>query len=387
MSEEARLLPADAVSAGWAVGIDGDTVVVGAPGVNVSGGQGPGSAAVYVRSGHTWTPQARLVPTDGAAGDQFGLSVAVSGDTVLVGAPVLGHVYAFEREGGAWTQRALIRPSQPAPQFGTAVALQGDTAIVGAIGDGTNGVNAGAVYAYVRTDGTWVQQGQLLGIGSGPGYRVGWSVALSGDTAVVGALAGERENGAAYVFTRTGAAWAQQVELLPAPAHPNGGAEFGYSVAISGDTIVVGALTNDTGLNGGSAYVFRRTGTGWTQQARLRPPQPIGQAGLGYAVAVSGDTLVVGAGISVSALYVFDGASGEWLQQTRLSPYAERLVGGTGRAIALSGDTIVAGAFTEGSAYVYRCWLSHQAGAQPGGGHRGARDVPSLHRPRHRPRR
>ena len=123
---------------------------------------------------------------------------------------------------------------------------------------------------------------------------------------------------------------------------------------------MVGALTNDTGLNGGSAYVFRRTGTGWTQQARLRPPQPIGQAGVGVrGPAVSGDTLVVGAGISVSALYVFDGASGEWLQQTRLSPYAERLVG-YGRAIALSGDTIVAGAFTEGSAYVYR------AGVPPG---------------------
>ena len=191
---------------------------------------------------------------------------------------------------------------------------------------------------------------------------------------------------------RTDGTWAQQAELLPTPRQ-SGTDEYGISVAISGDTIVVGGLADDKGLNQGSAYVFRRSGADWTQQARLLGPRS--QGGFGYSVAISGDTLVGGSGISEHAVYVFDGASGAWVLRGRLGPSAEGGLG-FGRSLALSGDTLVTGAWTlppwnESTpvigAYVFSVGRLTSLALNPPAAAIAPGGVPGLHRPRHRPRR
>jgi hypothetical protein len=321
-----------------------------------------GAAYVFVREGTNWTQQAYLKASNTGAQDRFGTSVSVSGDTIVVGgssedsnatgvdgdqsddsAQEAGAAYVFVREGTTWTQQAYLKASNTGTGdgFGGSVAISGDTIVVGAGGESSNaiGVNgdqsnnraglSGAAYVFVREGATWVQQAYLKASNTGAEDSFGVSVAISGETVVVGASSessnatgvnGDQENnkawisGAAYVFAREGANWTQQAYLKAS----NTGAEdyFGYSVSVSGDTVVVGAPEDDsnaTGVNGnqannsaagaGAAFVFVREGTNWTQHAYLkasntggpsRPDRPNGDQ-FGYSVAVSGDTVAIGA--------------------------------------------------------------------------------------------
>jgi len=178
--------------------------------------------------------------------------------------------------GGQWPQRDHLFADDAAVHdlFGRSVATSGDTIVVGAALDSTAaGTRAGSAYVFTRTGGTWSQQGHLFADDAAAGDEFGDSVAISGDTIVVGAYgdvnaAGDIA-GSAYVFTRTGTTWSQQDHLFADDAAA--GDNFGYSVAIDGDTIVVGAYSDDTaaGADAGSAYVFTRTGSTWSQQDHL----------------------------------------------------------------------------------------------------------------------
>jgi hypothetical protein len=350
---------------GLSVAISGDTIVVGAWGeassaTGVNGNQSDngasyaGAAYVFVRSGATWSQQAYLKASNTGADDYFGYAVAVSGDTVIVGAmgessgatgvngnqadnsaPSAGSAYVFVRSAGAWTQQAYLKASNTGAEdfFAWSVALSGDTAVIGAWGEDSNasGVNgnqtdnsapsSGAAYVFIRNGTTWTQQAYLKASNTGASDRFGWSVALSGETVVVGAdgeassatgINGSQSNnnagqsGAAYVFVRNGTTWTQQAYLKAS----NTGAEdrFGYSVSVSADAIAVGSYKEDsnaTGSNGnqsdnsaidsGAAYVFARSGITWTQQAYLKPSNTGANDYFGSAVAVAGDTVVVGA--------------------------------------------------------------------------------------------
>jgi hypothetical protein len=353
---------------GHSVAVSGDTVVVGAPvedsnATGVNGNQADnsayqsGAAYVFVRSGTTWTQQAYLKASNTEWNDNFGYSVAVSGDTVVVGAlnedsssrqingnqgsnaaTDSGAAYVFVRSGTIWTQQAYLKASNTGTDdyFGYSVAISGDTVVVGAIDEDSNatGVNgnqadnsagtSGAAYVFVRSGTTWTQQAYLKASNTEERDFFGASVAVSGDTVVIGAIVedsnatgvnGSQANdilgrefnaGAAYVFVRSGINWTQQAYLKAS----NTGATdiFGYAVAVSGDTIVVGAIgedSNATGINvnqannsagdSGAAYVFVRSGTTWTQQAYLKASNTGGSDNFGRSVAVSGDTVVVGA--------------------------------------------------------------------------------------------
>ncbi|MBK8039496.1 MAG: choice-of-anchor D domain-containing protein [Verrucomicrobiaceae bacterium] len=310
---------------GHSVAVSGETVVVGAYGedsnaTGVNGNQADNSASsagaayVFTRSGTTWTQQAYLKASNTGANDQFGQSVAASGDTVVVGAngeasnaagvngnqadnsaSNAGSVYVFTRSGTAWTQQAYLKASNTGTNdgFGWSVAVSQNTVVVGAYGDdsnatGINGVgannsasNAGAAYVFTRTGTTWTQQAYLKASNTDANDLFGWSVAVSGDTVLVGAseedsnatgVNGNQANttneaGAAYVFTRSGSTWTQQSYLKASNTDAND--RFGTSVAVSGDTMVVGAwveASNATGVNGdgssnstpfaGAAYIF-----------------------------------------------------------------------------------------------------------------------------------
>jgi hypothetical protein len=356
---------------GRSVALNGDTLAVGtsdedscADGINGdqadNGCVNSGAVYVFTRTGTTWSQQAYIKASNSEFADFFGSSVALSGDTLAVGAgssaigggeascadgingdqtdngcTQSGAVYVFTRTAGVWTQQAYVKASNSGAvdRFGGSVALSGDTLAVGAgdedsCADGIGGDQAdngcpgsGAVYVFTRTAGVWTQQAYVKASNSESGDVFGWSVALSGDTLAVGAsdeascadgINGDQadngcpQSGAGYVFTRAGTTWTQQAYVKASNSEAVD--RFGGSVALSGDTLAVGALGEgscatgiggnqaDNGcVNSGAVYVFTRTGSTWNQQAYVKASNTEVGDGFGFSVALSGDTLAVGA--------------------------------------------------------------------------------------------
>ena len=337
---------------GISVAVDGDTVVVGAPG-NDGAGADSGSVYVFVKPTGGWatsTETAKLTASDGAALDYFGYSVAVDGDTVLVGAyqdddeendsEDSGSAYIFTKpnSSGSWadwdpmedTETAKLTASDGADDdwFGVSVALDGNTAVIGASGDDDKGIDSGSVYVFVKPSGAWADGNETDKLTADDGEaqdNFGYSVAVDVDTVevsgaevevatvVVGAYQHDPidphsdpdsplyllDAGAAYVFTRdSGGVWDGGEKLTA----DDGDAldYFGYSVAVDVDTVVVGAYgDDDNGSASGSAYVFTRDSNGeWSQKKKLTDED--GEAGdwFGYSVAVdtAAHTALVGAG-------------------------------------------------------------------------------------------
>jgi hypothetical protein len=257
------------------VALDGDTAVIGAYRSDDSGTTWNGAAYVFTRIGGIWAEQAKLLASDKAYRDYFGTSVALDGDTAVIGASLSddsgttdnGAAYVFTRAGGIWTEQAKLLASDKAREdyFGYSVALDGDTAVIGATGVyGGTGPHSdentnGAAYVFTRVDGIWTEQAKLLASDKA-GDAFGRSVALDGDTAVIGAFlsddSGTTGNGAAYAFTRIGGIWTEQAKLLASDKAD--GDEFGSSVALDGDTAVIGASRSDDSgtINNGGAYAF-----------------------------------------------------------------------------------------------------------------------------------
>jgi len=425
---------------GLAVAIDGDTLVVGAPledsaAVGVGGSQASNAASdsgavyVFVRHGLDWVPQAYLKAANTDAGDGFGFSVAIDGDVIVVGAyqedsaatlvdgdanddsaPDAGAAYVFVRNGSTWSQQAYLKAdnAQGGDEFGWSVGVSGDTVVVGARressaatgvdGDGSNnGAQwAGAVYVFVEDAGLWSQQAYLKASNAQLLDDFGGSVAIDGDTLVVGARFEDsiasvvngnqtadvlNNPGAAYVFVRTAGVWSQEAYLKA--SNPTSTDWFGFSVDVSGDTVVVGAIgegSASSGVNGvqsdnslqsaGAAYVFVRTAGVWSQEAYVKSSAPDLADGFGAPVAVSGDRLVVGAvfedGASLGiggddtndgatdsgAAYVFDRSGTTWSQTAYVKAVNTGSTDEFGGAVALSGRTLVCGAIREDSAAV-----------------------------------
>ncbi len=359
---------------GFSVAISGETVVVGALFDDGAAGLQQGSAYVFARSGGVWTQQQKLLASDAAAGALFGISVAISGETVVVGAPgddSRGSAYVFARNGGVWSQQQKLLASDAAAgdAFGESVAISGETVVVGAqFDDDVAGDNQGSAYVFARSDGVWSQQQKLLASDARCcGEAFGESVAISGETVVVGS-GGGGVGGSAYVFARSSGVWSQQQKLRASDAAVAD--SFGASVAISGETVVVGAIGDDgaAGRDQGSAYVFARSGGVWTQQQKLEASDAAANDLFGLSVAISGETVVVGApfdagaaGNSQGSAYVFARSGGVWSQQQKLEASDAALGDQFGFSVAVSGGTVVVGAHDDsgaagrlqGSAYVF----------------------------------
>ena len=240
----------------------------------------------------TATEVAKLVASDAGHIDFFGGSVAVSGDTAVIGGDEAA--YVFTRTGTSWSEQAKLTASDAAAgdDFGASVAVSGDTVVIGAANDIHAGIETGAAYVFTRTGTTWTEQAKLTASDAAAGDDFGSSVAASGDTAVIGApWAGA--DGSAYVFTRTGTSWTEQAKLTGIVWDE--AAEFGASVAVSGDTAVIGSPYDPAmGTDSGSAYVFTRSGTTWTEEARFWSSDIDGDDFFGVSLAISDDTVVVG---------------------------------------------------------------------------------------------
>ncbi|MAG35748.1 MAG: hypothetical protein CL878_05825 [Dehalococcoidia bacterium] len=358
---------------GAAVAISGETVVIGAPDKNAN----TGAAYVFVRTGSTWSQQAKLTASDAAASDRFGIAVAVSGETVVVGAPdrnaSAGAVYVYVRSGATWSEQQRLVASDAASndRFGAAVAVSGDTAVIGS--PEKNG-STGMAYAFVRSGTTWSEQRQLTASDAAANDSFGIAVSFETDTAVVGASGDNSLTGAAYIFTRSGTIWSQQQKLTASDAA--GGDEFGWSVALHDTSIAVGAR-NDSHSSAnlaGAVYAFVQTGSTWSEQAKLTAADAAANDRLGYAVAAEGDTVVsgavfagVGAQTAAGAAYAFVRSGTTWSQESKATASDAAADDNLGWSVAFSQNTTVVGVplDDDGGASAGAVYVFTQVGATP----------------------
>ncbi len=329
--------PGDQV--GWSVALLGDTALVGSKGFSTSAKTG--AAYAFVRSGTTWSQQQRLVGSGVGNYDDFSLSVSLATDTALVGSPApyllppqqpkSGSAYVFARVGSTWTQQHVLVGSDSAIGDQVGYAVAVD-GTTALVGAPCNGTNcAGAIYAFSRSGSTWTETQKVVAAGS---TWLGSALALDGDTVLSGAR--NANGGAAYVFVRSGSTWSLQQRLAVASGGPD---RFGMSVALSGGTALVGAT--DEFSAAGADYVFVRAGSTWTLQ------QEIAANGLGAHCALDGDTALLASG-GAALVYVRSGST--WTQEQKL---VESGSGSFGAAVALSTTTALVGAPSTGAGAAY----------------------------------
>jgi hypothetical protein len=376
-------IPTAADVFGYAVALDGDTALVGVPGASSS----TGSAYVFVRTAGVWTVQQVLTPSDGATGDEFGVAVALDGDTALVGADrhdlsggsFSGAAYVFTRTGSTWSQQAELAPSDHGlgnDRFGRAVALYADTAFVGApMRDAPGCFNSGAAYAFRRSGASWSQEAKIAlpDPNTLTEDRFGCSLDVDGDSVVIGTdyrqIAGKGNTGAAYVYVRSGSSWTPQGTLLAPDAQNQ--ELFGSAVALEGDRVLVGAPRHDPSssqLMAGAAYTFRRFNGVWRSEAILHASDAHSGDHFGSSVALSGSAALIGAPMHnpggksrAGATYAFWHTNRGWAECSELSSTSFVAEEQSSRSVALSGTTALLGspyhtageAIDAGAAYVY----------------------------------
>jgi hypothetical protein len=266
-----------------------------------------GRAYIFARTATGWKQAAELKGSDTVAGDYFGDSLAISGATTFVGADdhikSAGRAYVFTNVATGWKQVAELKGSDTVANdgFGYAVAISGTTAIVGAP---DHAKDAGRAYVFTDATAGWKQAAELKGSDTVANNGFGVSVAILGMTAVAGAPGFSKAAGRAYVFAKTGGVWTQARELKGLDTVASD--DFGYTVVISNTTAIVGAPGFSKAA--GRAYVFTNTATGWKQAAKLKGSDTVAADYFGYSVAISGTTAVVGAdgrAKSAGRAYVF----------------------------------------------------------------------------------
>jgi hypothetical protein len=321
----------------------------------------------------SFTHETKLSANNQAQVDNFGTAIAIDSNTAVVsglgnrfsGYPD-GVIYVYVREGASWTLQQTLSASDDEAQaddsFGFSVAINGDTIVVGALGDCDGGFIAGAAYVYVRTGTTWALQQKLIASDAADFANLGISVAVNGDTVVAGAYGDDDAGyftGAAYVFHRQGTIWTEQQKLTASDAAPDNG--FGQHVAISHDTIAIGAPSNssDKAHYSGAVYVFIHNGSGWTEQQKLKARDAAESQQLGYCVAISGDTIVASAPGEIvgmhtyGAAYIFERNGTNWSEQKKIIDRDTARTDGFALRVAIDGDTIVLGDTADNEAAVW----------------------------------
>lgn len=423
---------------GSKVAVSGDTIAIAAlredssaSGVNGSQGNGrtdSGAVYIFVKTPAGWVQEAYLKASNPGLKEEFGRSLAISGDTVVVGTFLeksnatgvngaqgnnsldnAGAAYVFVRTAGVWSQQAYLKPStmEANDRFAWELDISGDTIVVSALGESSNatGVNgdqsdnsepgAGAVYVFSRTGTTWSQSAYLKASNAEAGDSFGVSVSISGDTIAVGAsgedspaagVDADQGNdplygayGAAYVFVRNAGTWTQEAYIKPSVVGQDG---FGAAVSVSGDTLAVGAPSdnsNATGVNGnqfdnslnraGAAYAFHRNGSTWTEEAYLKPSNTSALKDFGSRLAASDNMVVVGveredsSGVGVDgtdrgltsdsiesgSAFVYTRNAGNWSQFAYLKASNAFKNSDFGFSVAISGDAVLIGAALENS--------------------------------------
>lgn len=313
---------------GYAVALHGTTAMIGAQQAKIGDNEAQGAVYVFEETDGTWTMTQKLVTSDGQAYDTFGHSIVFDGTTALIGAYGAmingnfsqGALYVFTLTDGSWseTQKLVSDDGQMFDNFGYSIGLNGTTALIGADGAAV-GDNAaqGAVYAFTESNGTWTQGQKLVASDGGIGDIFGYSIAFDGTTAMIGAYGNNQYQGAVYVFGESDGTWTESQKLVADDGASN--TYFGYATALSGSTLLVGAWgSNPNGSDTqGAAYIFAESGGTWSQTQELLAGDGAPQDKFGHAVALDGTHALIGAdGVdsATGAVYAFDGTGGVWSQ-------------------------------------------------------------------------
>jgi len=349
--QESKLVPSDSEANAYfgfscSISSDGTRAIVGAMADDATGGADSGAAYVFTRSGTIWAQESKLVPSDSEASANFGYSCSISSDgtRAVIGAAYddatggadSGAAYVYLRSGTSWVQESKLVPSdsEASANFGWSCSLSDDgtRAIVGARhDDATGGSNSGAAYVFTRSGTNWSEEQKLVPSDSEASALFGQSCSISSDgtRAIVGAYyddaTGGADSGAAYVYSRSGTSWVEESKLVPSDSEA--GALFGHSCSISSDgtRALVGAYADDaTGeVNSGAAYVFTRSGTSWSEEAKLVPSDSEADAYFGNSCSISSDgtRALVGAyvddatgGADSGAAYFFQRTYAGWVE-------------------------------------------------------------------------
>ena len=368
---------------GYSVAADGDYVLVSTI-KDDDTARDSGSVSVFQRGETDWTIQDKLIDEDGADRDWFGFSVSISGDYTVVGAPARneagiksGCAYVFARTGETWTKRSKLTPPDGAADawFGYSVSISGERAMVGAVGDDEKGSKAGAVYIFEPGDPNWPMRQKITAEDAEADDKFGFSVCINGDDAIVGAIKDDDSGddaGAVYILHFDGENWLQQQKLLPSDGQA--GNWFGYSVSIDGNYAAAGAIyDNENGVNSGSAYVFKRYGQSWVEEAKLVASDAAAGDKFGYSVSVTGDSVIVGArldddnGSSSGSAYVFSRKGLDWSTEQKLTASDGAPGDWLGFSVAGSADYAIVGAYSSdtdgedsGAAYIFNLYQPHE---------------------------
>ena len=403
---------------GYSVSISGDYAIVGAymEDHDLTGGKfldKAGAAYILKNNSGTWTVVQKLVAPDRAEDDEFGYSVAISGDYAIVGAPrktvkvgfdlesYAGAAYIFKNTSGTWSQLSKLVSKEPnfADEFGYSVAISEDYAIVGAPYD-----DVPSAQIYKRDSTKWFFEQTITSGVTGNGDRFGWSVGVSGNFVIVGepfdgstAPVNYAKSGSAYIFFRgSSGTWKQSAQLNA--SDKAAGDEFGNSVAISGDYAIIGAMLEDHNATGGaslnsagSAYIFKRNANdgSWKQSKKIVASDREASDMFGVSVSISGDYAIVGAynedqdkaGANTlnnsGSAYIFKNSSGNWTQANKIVALDRGNGDMFGYSVAISEDYTIAGAYLEsenttgdntlssaGSAYIFKNCIARKTDIQ-----------------------
>ncbi len=351
---------------GASVSISGDYAIVGAANKDIGTKTKQGAAYIFVRQGGTWSQQVILTAADGAANDNFGNSVSISGNYAIVGSPkgsgawfLQGAAYIFVRNGANWVQQAKLNAADGilGEYFGTSVNISGDNVIVGAPNARVQYANQGAAYVFVRSGASWTQQSKLtVSYGEYNDY-FGFSVAINGDYAIIGSPYRDAniyvpDVGAAYVFVRSGTNWTMQEDLYRGAGDVSD--FFGTSVSINGSYAVVGAPYFDNAplTDNGVVYIYTKTGVNWSAvPVKVSAPDASAAAYFGTSVCLSGDTLIVGAyyhdvgsNSAQGAAYIYRHSAVGWPIVRKVDDGGGQTFGLFGSAVAVSGYNYIIGA-------------------------------------------
>jgi len=389
MTETAKIYASDASPSdefGFSVSISGDNIVVGSESAN----NGYGKAYLFTKPSGGWTSiteTAKLSRSSTSQGGGFGCSVSISGDNIVIGEKLddangnwSGSAYVFTKPGSVWTDVTAVAKLTPtdgaaSDEFGFSVAISGDNIVVGAYRDDDSGNNSGSVYVFTKPGSGWTdmnETGKLLPSTAATNDQFGFSVAISGENVLVGAIGNNvsgSQSGSGYAYTKPTVGWGNMTETAQLISSDNSGAQMGFSGGISGDNIILGA-TNDwiNGNNAGAIYFFKKSGVNWsnsTELVKFTSPQFYGnqQDYYGRAVAIDGDYAVIGVPLfqeetGMAYVLFYDGTN--WITQAQLLASDGAFYQLFGHTVSISGDNIVIGALNDddngsnsGLAYIF----------------------------------
>jgi hypothetical protein len=376
--EQTKLLASDGDDGdyfGISVYLDGEYAIIGAP-YDDTNGEDAGAAYIYMRDGSSWVEIEKLLASDGASGDEFGVAVCIDGDYAVVGAiedddngPESGSAYFFKRDGSAWNEQDKVTAPDGynGDHFGNAVSLNGDYALIGAQWKDDAGSNSGAVYVFQRDGSDWNYQEKLTAADAAQDDNFGISVSLDGEYALIGSFWDNDDgvhSGSAYVFKRDGSIWSQQDKITASNAAE--GDHFGRSVSLDGEYALIGAPDDHDDY--GYAYIFERDGSNWNQVDYFTASDIEDGDAFGNAVSLDGTTALIGSygadeleDSGSAYIFSYDGAA--WTEVTKIDASDEDYYDHYGGSVCLDGEYALIGAREDddigddsGSAYVFKLY-------------------------------